>query len=88
MKTIILALLSLLLLSCVKDVNFMDHNLVGTWRLVAKEEIGSGIRDNYPGTMDSFIRLKFSKDSIFLYGCNSMLGSDEYLLAEDNKNYS
>lgn len=85
MKPSILALLSLLLLSCVKDENFTDDNLVGTWRLVAKVEISSGIRKNYPGTQDSFIQLKFSKDSIFLYGCNSMLGSDEYLLSEDNK---
>jgi len=85
MKTLILTLFSLLLISCSKDENTEKSNLIGTWNLVTKGEISSGDMENYPDTLGSSIQLEFSMDSVIFYGCEMFLGSGKYILAENYK---
>ena len=84
MKTLIVFPL-LLLISCEKNENAKENNVIGSWRLVSKENIITSQSVNYPDTLDSSIIIEFNQDSIRLFACNRFLGSGEYRIRENDK---
>ena len=84
MKKIILAILTLILLSCDKSEDIEKKDIVGNWRFISMESVSSNIIEIYPYS-DISIEIKFSDDSITFFGCNSPLGTGSYFLEENGK---
>lgn len=83
MKNILIAVLSIFIISCSSETTTEESNIIGSWSLTSKKLLTDNNIEFHPDS-NLKIKLKFSQDSFEFWGCDRILGSEAYTIGGNN----